>query len=426
MHKISQLKNGINLITVPVSGTRAITVLALFPVGSRYETSALSGGSHFIEHMMFKGTSRRPNTQAISRELDAAGAEYNAFTSKDHTGYYIKIDSAQSELAFDMLSDMLFDSLLDEQEITKEKGVIVEELRMYEDNPTMSVDSLFDQVSFSGNQLGVDIGGTVESVRALKRDDLLDYYHRAYRPSNMVLVVAGNINAAKLRTDLKYFENIKVTRGDKFNHKQFDTFSWTGNLSAEKRASAKERKLDQMHLILGFPGLPQNHPDRFAQSVLLNILGGTMSSRLFEEVRNKRGLCYMVHASGNSFRDAGTVQIQAGLDPARLPEAIAVIKDELKKIAEKPVSSKELCEAKSNFSGRLVLGMEESSAMADWFAKQFWFAKKIQTYEQVLVNIKKVSTGDVARLAKKLFVWGEARLAVIGSADKSAVINLLK
>lgn len=425
MYKISKLKNGINLVTIPMLGTKAITVLALFPVGSRYETASLSGASHFVEHMMFKGTKRRPNTQAISRELDAAGAEYNAFTSKDHTGYYIKIDSAQSSLAFDMLSDMLFDSTFGEEEIAKEKGVIVEELRMYEDNPTMSVDSLFDQVSFINNQLGVDIGGTVDSVRNLSVAGLRDYYHHAYQPQNMVLVVAGNIKSAQLKKDLKFFEAIGSQKDKKFNYQDFSHFNWTTNLSIDKRVAVKERKLDQSHLILGFPGLPLGHPDRYAQSVLLNILGGTMSSRLFEEVRNKRGLCYMVHAGGNSFRETGCAQIQAGLDPARLAEAIEVIKAELKKIATKSVSAKELREAKSNLSGRLVLSMEETNAMADWFAKQFWFEKDIKTYEQVLNKIQKVTASQVLRLAKKLFVWNEVRVAVIGSVKKEEIVKFL-
>ncbi|MFA7653507.1 MAG: pitrilysin family protein [Candidatus Magasanikbacteria bacterium] len=442
MYQLSKLKNGISLITVPVAGTKATTVLALFPVGSRYEMPALSGGSHFIEHMMFKGTKRRPNTQAISRELDAAGAEYNAYTSKDHTGYYIKIDGAQSELAFDMLSDMLFNSLMNESEIEKEKGVIVEELRMYDDNPTMKIDSLFDEVVFGGNTLGIDVGGTVSSVRALTRIDLVNYYKAAYQPSNMVLVVAGDVDKKKLPKNLKYFERChpdenrdqRLNRADphfhgddrvRFDYKKFAKFSWPQNCALKKRIINKEKPLDQTHLILGFHGLPHNHPDRYAQSVLLNILGGTMSSRLFEEVRNKRGLCYMIHTGGNSFRDVGTAQIQAGLDPARLDEAVAVIKEELNKIATKPVSDKELHEAKSNFSGRMVLGMEESNAVADWFAKQFWFSKKIETYEQVLQKIKKVTTGDVLKLAKKLFVWNEARLAVIGSAKENEIIKLL-
>jgi len=449
MYHLSRLKNGVNLITVPVAGTQAITVLALFPVGSRYETPALAGGSHFVEHMMFKGTARRPNTQAISRELDAAGAEYNAFTSKDHTGYYIKIDSAQSELAFDMLSDMLFNSLLDEKEIEKEKGVIVEELRMYEDNPTMKIDSLFDEVAFAGNTLGRDIGGTVASVRALTRAGLYNYYRMAYRPANMVLVVAGNIDKKKLARDLKYFENCHSreshayrqaggnqrpnrayprVRGDdkvSFDFKKFDKHVWPKKLSPVRRVATKEKKLDQTHLILGFPGLPMGHSDRYAQSILLNILGGTMSSRLFEEVRNQRGLCYMINTSGAAFRDAGVAMIQAGLDPARLQEAMAVIKAEVEKIATAPVSDKELREAKSNFAGRMVLGMEESSSVADWFAKQFWFNNKIETYEQTLTKVKKVTAGEVLRLAKKIFIWNQARLAVIGSVKESEIIKLL-
>src|SRR3989344_2765382 len=194
MYKLSKLKNGINLIKVPVLGSKAVTVMAMFPVGSRYEDKKLSGASHFVEHMLFKGTKKRPTHLEISRELDALGAEYNAFTSKDYTGYYVKTGEINTEQAFDWLADIIFNSKMDAEEIAKEKGVIVEELRMYDDNPLMAGDTLFEKAMFGDHPLGWDVGGTADTVRGLSRADLWNYYQKYYLSNNMVLVVAGNIN----------------------------------------------------------------------------------------------------------------------------------------------------------------------------------------------------------------------------------------
>ncbi|MBI5729300.1 MAG: insulinase family protein, partial [Candidatus Magasanikbacteria bacterium] len=199
MYHISKLKNGITLISVPLQGTRAATVLAMFPVGSRYETRHLSGAAHFVEHMLFKGTLKRPEAIDISRALEAVGADYNAFTNKDYTGYYVKIAGDKQEIAYDLLSDMLYHSVLAAEEVEKEKGAIVEELRMYKDNPSMAVDMLADQLNFGDTPLGWDIGGTERTVRGLSREDLFRYYQKHYSPKNMVLVVAGDVRSAQIK-----------------------------------------------------------------------------------------------------------------------------------------------------------------------------------------------------------------------------------
>jgi predicted Zn-dependent peptidase len=427
MYKVSKLKNGINLIKVPLKGSKAVTVLALFPVGSRYESKKISGVSHFVEHMMFKGTKKRPTHLEISRELDSLGAEYNAFTSKDYTGYYVRTGEVNTEKAFDWLADIIFNSKFDAEEIAKEKGVIVEELRMYEDNPLMAVDTLFEKAAFGDHPLGWDVGGTPESVNGLSREDLWNYYQNYYSPDNMVLVVAGNINNKKLAKSLKHFLAHKGAEKQSDLKSGFEKFVWPKNNPAlENRVVVSEKKLDQAQVIIGFPGLHYNDPDRFAAAVLLNILGGGMSSRLFVEVREKRGLAYMVNAGGGAFRDVGVATIQAGLDPSRLADALKVIKDELVKIKEKPVSAKELFDSKNNIAGHTELSMENSGAQAQWFAKQFWFSDKMETYEQVTNKIKKVTAGDVKRVAKKLFDLNQMRVAVIGPLSKDKVITLIK
>ncbi len=427
MYHISKLKNGITLIKVPLAGSKALTVMAMFPVGSRYEDKKISGASHFVEHMLFKGTTKRPTHLKISRELDALGAEYNAFTSKDYTGYYVKTGEINTEKAFDWLADIIFHSKLDGEEIAKEKGVIVEELRMYEDNPLMAVDNLFERAMFGDHPLGWDVGGTPATVRAMSRQDLWNYYQNYYLPHNMVLVVAGNINDKKLNKSLQVFQAEKEKKQNHDLKSEFKKFVWDKTaLPPEKRLAVKEKKLDQAQVIIGFPGLHYNDPDRFAASVLLNILGGGMSSRLFVEVREKRGLAYMINAGAGAFRDVGVATIAAGLDPSRLADAMKVIKEEVIKITEESVSAKELADSKNNIAGRTELTMEDSSAQAQWFAKQFLFADKIQTYEQVTKKIKKVTAAEVKKVAKKIFDMDAARMAIIGPMSKDKILSLLK
>lgn len=427
MHRLSKLKNGINLITIPVKGTKAITVLALFPVGSRYETKKISGASHFVEHLMFKGTEKRPTSLDISRELDAVGADYNAFTNKDYTGYYIRVRSTQLKLAFDLLSDMLFHSSFDKEEIEKEKGVIVEELHMYEDNPTMAVDMMFDRLMFGDTPLGWDIGGSPQSVKSVTRDELYQYYRQVYRPDNMVLAVAGDVDTKKIKKLMPYFSD-KKDNGikAKIRKNNFKKNTWSkSKIPLAKRVEVGTRKVDQMHMIMGYPGICITDKNKYTLAVLLNILGGSMSSRLFVEVREKRGLAYMVRAGAGAFRDVGIVQIQAGLDPARFKEAVKVIKEELTKISTEFVSDKELREAKTNLAGRTTLAMEDYSAQAEMYAKQFWFYTKISTPEESIRKIRKVTKEQVKNLAKNLFKDDQMRLSVIGPLKKEQIIKSL-
>lgn len=429
MYKVQKLKNKITLITVPLSGTKATTVLVMIPVGSRYEHAKISGISHFVEHVMFKGTHKRPTAQDISRVLDAAGADYNAFTNKDYTGYYVKIDSAKQALAFDLISDMLFNSKFEAVEIEKEKGPIVEELRMYEDNPTMNLETVYEKLLFGDCPLGWDVGGTEKTVRGITHEEMWNYYQAAYKVDNMVLVVAGKIDK-KLKNNLKFFVNEdskKIKSKQSIKKDSFKKFAWPKSLPIlNERVTVKAKKLDQSHVIVGFPGLSLNHVDKYTLSVLLNILGGGMSSRLFVEVREKRGLAYMVRTASSNYRDVGTAYIQAGLDPARLSEALQVIRAELRRIVDEPVTAKELADAKSSISGRMTLGMEECNAQAEWFAKQFLFADKMQTYEEVLQKINKVTIKDVQCVAKKIFDWKQVRAAAIGTVKKEDLIKILK
>jgi len=426
MPKVKKLKNGLNVITIPTIGTKAITIMALFPVGSRFENAKLAGASHFVEHMMFKGTLKRPTYLEISKELDSVGAEYNAFTGKDSTGYYVKINEEKQELAYDFISDIVFNSTFDEKEMEKEKGVIVEELRMYDDNPIMAIDSLYEQTLFGmDHPLGRDIGGTAKTVKNLTRNELFEYYKKYYTPNNMVLVLAGAIDKKNKKKFLNYFENIKVKRGKNLqNFKEFKFAKSKKNL--KDRVVVKTKKIDQAHVIMGFPGINYTDKKHYALSIMLNVLGGGMSSRLFVEVREKRGLAYMVRAGAGAYQDTGEVHVQAGLDPARLKEALVVIKSELERIANEPITKKELKDAKNNLIGHMTLALEDSSAQASWYAKKFWFGKGLKTPEQIIRELKKVKLEDVQKLAKQLFDFDKMKVAVIGNLNKQQILKMLK
>lgn len=428
MTHFSKLKNGLKVVKIPMLGTKAVTVMVMLPVGSRYEDQSISGASHFVEHLMFKGTKKRPTALDLSKELDAYGASYNAFTSQEYTAYYIKIDNTKTALAFDLLSDMVFNSKLEEKEIEKEKGVIVEELRMYEDNPTMDIDSLFTKAIFGDMSLGRDVGGIEKTVRDISREQLWNYYKGSYVPENMVLVVAGNLNKKTDSLISKYFGSAQKSQIKKwFNENKYEKVSWPKrNLPLEKRVAVKQKDIDQAHVILGFPGIKLKDSKRYVGSVLFNILGSSMSSRLFVEIREKRGLAYMIRAGMDSFRDTGSVQIQSGLDPSRLSEAFKVIRKELQKIKKEKISDKELIDAKNNLIGRLTLSLEDSSVQAQKAAFGTVLFGEVESYEKICKKIKAVTKNEVLALAKKIFDEKKMYVAVISPFSKKEILKCLK
>ncbi len=429
MHRVAKLKNGLTLITVPVKGTSATTVLCMFPVGSRFEEPRTNGAAHFVEHMLFKGTTKRPTSQDITRTFDAVGAQYNAFTSKEYTGYYVKVAAEKQSLAFEVLADMLANSVFKLEEVEKEKGAIVEELRMYKDNPLMDIDDTFESLVFEGHPLGWNIGGSEDTVRGMSREDLVSYYQAHYSPRTMVLVVAGAVDSKKLASYVKHFLAYEAPR-------DAATFSWYKAhttpfdvppvLPLEKRVTVKEKKVDQLQLMLGFPAFEHTHADRYALSVLSTVLGGGMSSRLFTEVRERRGLAYMVKTDTTSYRETGVFSVKAGLDPARVPEALRVIVQELKKIVAEPVSTQELKDAQNYLLGHTALQLEDSFNQANWFAERFLFMKRLDTYQDVAKKIKKVTIKDVHKVAKQVIRFNELRLAAIGGLSKEVVIKAAK
>lgn len=410
------------LILVPVSGTEAVTALALFPVGSRYEAGRQAGVSHFIEHMMFKGTERRPTALDLSRELDGVGAEYNAFTSRDHTGYFIKIDAAKTELALDFLSDILWHSKFNSEEMTREKGVILEELKMYQDNPTMHLGQLAEEAVFGSHPLGREIGGEARTVKSLTRENLVDYYRDFYQPNNLVLVLAGRLPRDVGRLVKKYFGLTPAARPRRQPFAACVTRQLRG-----RRVKIQFKDTKQVHLAIGFPAFAYDDKRLYPAALLNIILGAAMSSRLFTEVREKRGLAYAIHSGANPYQDTGNFLIEAGLDKERVPEAMRVILAELEKIKKEGIIAEELTRAKENFKGHLILSCESSSFQAEWYGKQALLMKKTETPQEKLKKLLTIRAAEVLKIARQIFNFSNLKLAVIGPyKNDSAVKRWLK
>lgn len=419
MFTIHRLHNGTRLLLAPARDTHAVTVYALFPVGSRHETQVISGASHFVEHMMFKGTSRRPTTLHISRDLDRVGAEYNAFTGKEYTGYYIKVNAEHLNLALDMLSDMCFHSTYAVAEVERERKVILEEIHLYEDNPSMHLDDIFEQLLYRGHPLGRLISGTRETMTGIERRALIAYRDRHYDPARLVLTIAGNMDDHAIEFVQKTFGVVPTRR------RMAPAPSAYRRTLRGPAVHLHWKETAQVHLALGVPTFPAEDRRQYALTLLANILGGTMSSRLFIAVRERRGLAYSVRASVDAYVDTGSLVITAGLDPSRLTEAIRVILRELKRVRERGVTQEELSRAKENIEGRIILALEESSARADWYGKQALLRKEILTPEERISRLMAVERDAVRAVARELLRADRLHLAIIGNYKDAAPFKKL-
>jgi len=406
-YKKKKLKNGLRIITVPMKDTQTATVVVMVGVGSRYETNKEAGLSHFIEHMFFKGTQKRPTTLDISEELDSIGGEFNAFTSKVKTGYYAKVDSRHLGTALDVVSDIYLNSKIDAVEIEKEKGTIIQELNMYEDLPMQKVGEIYEELLYGTNPLGREIIGSKKTINSFKQKDFLDYMNRFYTANDTVVCVAGKFDEKKIISEVgKYFSGMK--KGKKVKAIQVK--------EEQKKPELKLRfkKTDQTHLVLGLRAYDENHKDRFALGLLSVILGGNMSSRLFIEVREKKGLAYYVRTSGDSFQDCGYLATQAGVEHKNLKITLKTILKEYRKIATQEVSEKELQNAKDYIKGKSVMGLESSDEVAMFFIDQEVSKGKIMMTEEIFAKIEKVTTKDILRVAKDIFQNKKLNLSVIG------------
>lgn len=417
MHQFEQFKNGLRFVGIPLKDAPTATILLLVKVGSRFEDGRNNGLCHFIEHMMFKGTARRPTTLDISKELDGVGAEFNAFTGKEYTGYYIKADANHLALAVNVLADMLLHSKFDAKEIAKEKGVIIEEINMYKDNPLMYIDDLLEQLMFKGNPLGYSIAGHKKNIQALKRQDFLDYYRQFYQPQNMVLALAGNYASSAVSLMEKKFNF--------FAGRAVSSFSGFKIRQNGPRVALMFKPTQQIQLALGFYGCAYSDDDLPALKLLSAILGGNMSSRLFLSVREKNGLAYFIKSYLGNYLDTGNLVIQAGLDKGRIEKAIEIILQELKRI-KRGVAEEELQRGKDYLTGKLALKLEDTANLAQWFATQQLMTGKIISPAEQVAKIQSVSGADLKRLAGKVVDFSRLNLAVIGPyRDKKKFEKLL-
>lgn len=405
-YKKTTLKNGLRIITAPMKDTQTATVMVMVGVGSRYEEDREAGLSHFIEHMMFKGTKKRSSTQ-ISNELDAIGGYFNAFTSKTETAYYAKSDAKHIDITLDVISDMFLNSKMENKEITKEKGTIIQEINMYEDMPMHNVENTFEKLLYGKQKLGRLIAGYKKTVSGFKRKDFIDYINKFYLADNTIVCVTGKINEKKVIDQIKkYFSKM-----DGKNKAAFE-------IAAEKQKTAKvkieNKKTDQTHLILGVRAYDNNHKDKYALSLLSIILGGNMSSRMFINIREKQGLAYYIRTAAEAYQDVGYLATHCGVAHKNLNKTINTIVGEYKKVARQKVSEKELQKAKDYVKGKSVMGLESSDAVAGFLADQEMMKNKILTPKQIFREIDKVTVDDIKRVAQDIFVTEKLNLAIIG------------
>ncbi|MDD4332492.1 MAG: pitrilysin family protein [Patescibacteria group bacterium] len=419
MYKQKILKNGLKLITVPMKGTKTATILVLVGAGSKYEIRENSGISHFLEHMFFKGTKKRPSTKILSSELDSVGAEFNAFTSKEYTGYYVKVSAEKINLGIDIVSDILLNSKFDSREIEKEKGVIAEEINMYYENPLMYIETLFEECMFGDTPAGWNVAGLKENVTKFKREDFIKYFTTHYGAKNTAICLAGNFKPSAVKLIEQKFA--------RFGHKNLQDKIKTEVKQGAPKVLLNFKEGQQVNLSLGVRAFSIGHKDEYVLKLLSIILGGGMSSRLFINLREHHGLAYYVRTTAELYTDSGYLTTQAGVPAGKIDEATKIILSEYKKISDEIVGAKELQKAKDLIRGRLTLHLESSEDVANWHAEDLVLEEKITTPEQFFKKIDQVTAGDIKRVAREIFVNHGLNLAVIGPyKDKERFEKILK
>jgi predicted Zn-dependent peptidase len=390
-----------------MESTKTATVLVMVSTGSKYETKEINGISHFLEHMMFKGTEKRPGKLDIAMELDGIGAEYNAFTGKESTGYYAKASVKKIDTVMDVIFDIFLNSKLDEKEINIERGVIIEELNMYRDMPQRYVGDLFEQLLYGDQPAGWDIGGEKETILKLKREEFVNYFNTHYIAPKTVVAIAGNVDPEAIKSKVEtYFQNIR--QGEEFGK----------SAVIEKQDGPQvllhNKKTDQTHFILGVRAYDKFNEKKYPLGIMALVLGGGMSSRLFSEIRDKRGLAYYIGAGNETYTDSGFFMVKAGVNNQKTKEAIEVITAELKKVKKEGITRQELQRAKDQIEGSLALGLEHSDAIAETYAESLIFHNKVLTPEEELDKMKQVTLDQVLEVASEIFEDNKLNLSLIG------------
>lgn len=407
MHQKTVLDNGLRIVTSAMPHTRSVCISILIGAGSRYELPEQAGLSHFLEHLCFKGTQRRATAKEISETIDSVGGVLNGGTDKELTVYWAKVARPHFLLALDLLVDMLRHSKFDPMEMENERKVIIEELNMGMDSPQQRVDMLIDEVIWPDQALGRDVTGTKDTVTAIGRQMILDYLSRQYVPSNTVVGVAGDISHDEV------VDSVTEGFGD-WHDGAFSPWFPAENSQDAPRLRVERRKTEQAHLCLGVRGLSHLHPNRFVLDLLNVILGEGMSSRLFLELRERKGLTYDVHSHASHFRDSGSVNVCAGVDPKKVEDAIEAILKELVRLREEQIPETEVVKAKELGKGRLMLRMEDTRSVAGWMGGQELLIGRIRSVDEVVSIVDAITADDLQRVAQELFLTSKLSLALVG------------
>lgn len=415
--EFSRLPCGIRVVSFPMLSTETITVLVLVGVGSRDEEEPLGGVSHFLEHLFFKGSKRYPSAREVSHTLDAIGAQYNAFTTKEVTGFYVTAVHSKLELILDVLSDILLQPLLSPAEIERERGVIVEEMKLYQDTPSRHIGDIFERLLWKGSPLGNDIIGTAQTLAAITQEDIKRYFTKHYRAGRTVISVAGKFSEGELNTLL---------------HSRFERFSKGGRSTRPLNGTdvsdsvlLEKKNTDQAHLALGVATFGVSDRRKEALQVLATVLGGGMSSRLFSEVRERLGLAYYVYSSSEHYHDTGALVSHAGVNTANIDKAILAIKKEYEGLCEKLIPDKELVKAKEYIKGQFLLELESSSAVANFVGLRELLLERRESLSEYFARLNAVTAKELRTLASSIFSPDRLRLAVIGPYQNSAKFTKL-
>ncbi len=416
MYKKTTLDNGLRIISIPFENSKSVTVLVLVGTGSKYEKKEISGISHFLEHMCFKGTEKRPTPVAVSESLDNIGGMFNAFTSQEYTGYYAKVASSHFDLALDWVSDIYLNSKFPKQELEKEKGVIEEEFNMYHDQPMQHINFLWGKLLYGDQPAGWNVLGTKKSIRNMTREKILDYVENQYTAPNTIVCVAGNVEEISAIKKVKeYFSSLKKEKP--IEKRPVKEEQSKANILLESR------DVKQTHLYLGVRAYSLFNPDKYIQQLLSIILGGMMSSRLFVKIRQEMGAAYYILTDSTSDQDTGYLAARSGVDNSRVEKVVRAILEEFKRISEEKVSSKELKKAKEYIKGKTVLTLESSDAQASFYSKQELLKDKILTLEKIFEKIDRVTAEEILRVSQDIFKKERLNLAMIGSSEKEEKIK---
>ena len=397
-----------------------MSVALMFGVGSRHEPGRIAGASHFIEHMLFKGSRRYPTSRDIAEAIESVGGVLNAETDKELTMYWAKVPGDRLGLAIDMLVDATRNPLLDPTELEKEREVIIEEIRMYVDSPGDHVHTLFEEQLWPGHPLGIDIAGTEESLRATAADDLSGYMADHYLAGNLVVTLAGNVDHAEAAGMVR-----EAVAG--WPAAEPPAFLPTSPPPATVGIRMLSKDTEQAHIVLGTRCTSYNHPDRFVLELLDGILGGGMSSRLFQEIREKLGLCYDVHSWVATLSDTGSAGVYIGTEPRRAQEAIKAVMHELHRLCEEPVAERELNKAREYHKGRLLLGLEGTNSMATWLGGQELLTGRILEVSEIVEVVDAITVEDLLRVARETFAEQPIQVAAIGPFKREEdLLDLVK